>query len=237
MPSTSIFRSLRDCLHCSHRSQRMFCNLDPEALADFDSLGMPAGFESGIRIFEEDTPVSGVFVLCTGRVKLSCISKEGKTLILKIAVAGDVLGLGAVLSGEKYEVTAETIEPTQLKSIPRKEFLAFIERHGEASMHAAQALSEEYRAAFFDVKRLALSVSAAARLASVLLDWGRESGCGQTQMRFTMTLTHEELASLIGSSRETVTRMLSRFKRDKLIEIRGATMLILAPDKLEHMAA
>jgi CRP/FNR family transcriptional regulator, cyclic AMP receptor protein len=104
-------------------------------------------------------------------------------------------------------------------------------------MHAARALSDEYRAAFFDVKRLALSVSAAARLASVLLDWGRESSYGKTEMRFTMTLTHEELASLIGSSRETVTRMLGRFRRDKLIEIHGMTMLILAPDKLEQMAA
>jgi CRP/FNR family transcriptional regulator, cyclic AMP receptor protein len=215
----------------------MFCNLDAQALADFDSLGLPATVEGGTKVFDEDTQVRNVYVVCTGRVKLSCTSKEGKILILKIAVAGDVLGLGAALSGSRYEVTAETIEPTQMKAIPQKEFLAFIERHGEASMHAARALSDEYRAAFFDVKRLALSVSAAARLASVLLDWGRESSYGKTEMRFTMTLTHEELASLIGSSRETVTRMLGRFRRDKLIEIHGMTMLILAPDKLEQMAA
>jgi CRP/FNR family transcriptional regulator len=215
----------------------MFCNLDAEALADFDSLGVHTSLETGVRIFEEETPMNGVFVLCTGRVKLSCTSKEGKTLILKIAVPGDVLGLGAVLSGSRYEVTADTIEPTQLNAISPENFLAFIERHGEASMHAAQALSEEYRSAFFDVKRLALSVSAAARLAGVLLDWGREAACGKTEMRFTMALTHEELASLIGSSRETVTRILSRFKREKLIEVHGAKMLILAPDKLERLVA
>jgi CRP/FNR family transcriptional regulator len=56
-------------------------------------------------------------------------------------------------------------------------------------------------------------------------------------MRFTMTLTHEELANLVGTSRETITRTLGRFKRDKLIEMRGASILILSPDKLEQLSA
>jgi CRP/FNR family transcriptional regulator len=104
-------------------------------------------------------------------------------------------------------------------------------------MHAAKALSAEYKAAFFDARRLALSGSAAGRLASVLLDWGNAASCGKREMRFTMALTHEELANLVGSSRETVTRMLSRFKRDKLIQVRGASILILSPERLELLSA
>ncbi len=244
-PATTT-RSLRDCLHCEHRSLRMFCNLDEAALADFNALGVNSRIESGVRLFEEETPISGVFVLCTGKVKLSSTSRQGKTLILKIAVPGDVLGLGAVLSGSRYEVTADTIEPTEVKRISSEDFSAFIHKHGEASLHAAQALSEEYRAAFFDARRLALSVSAGARLASVLLDWAKagnhnagnhHAACATPNMRFTMALSHEELGNLIGTSRETVTRLLSRFKREKLIEMRGATILILSPAKLENMAA
>jgi len=234
-PASSM-RKLLDCLHCEHRSLRKFCNMDAGALADFDALGSHVSVDSGVRIFEEETPTRGVFVVCTGQVKLSCVSKQGKTLILKIAGPGDVLGLGAALSGASYEVTADSIVPTELKKIPRAEFLAFLERHGEASLHAAQALSAEYRAAFFDVRRLALSSSAGARLAGVLLDWGRLASSTSGEMRFTMGMTHEELASLVGSSRETVTRMLSRFKREKLILVRGATVRILAPEKLEQMA-
>jgi CRP/FNR family transcriptional regulator len=215
----------------------LFCNLDTKALAEFDSLGVRNELVTGARIFEEETPVGAVFVLCNGRVKLSSTSRQGKTLILKIALPGDVLGLGAVMSGSRYEVTAETIEPTQLKAIPRDEFLAFVHKYGEASLHAAQALSEEYKTAFFDARRLALSVSAAGRLASLLLEWGRAAAHGKSEMRFTMALTHEDLANLIGTSRETVTRMLGKFKRDKLILMRGATIVILAPDKLELMAA
>jgi CRP/FNR family transcriptional regulator len=214
----------------------MFCNLDSEALADFESMGVQANLPKGAKLFHEGGSSSGVFVICTGQVKLSCTSKEGKTLILKIAMAGDVLGLGAVISGSPYEVTAETIEPTQIKSIRRTDFLSFIQKHGQASLHAAKALSEEYKAAFFDARRLALSGSVAGKLAAVLLDWGRAASCGKSEMRFTMALTHEELANLVGSSRETITRTLGRFKREKLIQIRGATVLILSPEKLERLS-
>lgn len=215
----------------------MFCNLDTMAFAGFESIGVQATLPRGAKVFQEDEPSNGVFVICTGQVKLSCTSKEGRTLILKIAMPGDVLGLGAVISGSRYEVTAETIEPTEIKSIRRDDFLSFIQKHGEASLHAAKALSGEYKAAFFDARRLALSGSAAGRLASVLLDWGKAASCGKPEMRFTMALTHEELANLVGSSRETVTRMLGRFKREKLIQMRGTSLLILSPHRLEELSA
>jgi CRP/FNR family transcriptional regulator, cyclic AMP receptor protein len=237
MPSLSISRPVRDCGACELRSLRMFCNLDGEALSDFGSIGVQANLPKGAMLFREDGPSHGVFVICTGQVKLSCTSREGRTLILKIAMPGDVLGLGAVISGSPYEVTAETIEPTQIKSIRREDFLAFLQKHGEASLHAAKSLSEEYKAAFFDARRLALSGSAAGRLAGVLLDWGRAASCGKPEMRFTMALTHEELANLVGSSRETVTRMLGRFKRQKLIQMRGSSILILSPERLEQLSA
>jgi CRP/FNR family cyclic AMP-dependent transcriptional regulator len=215
----------------------MFCNLGDEALADFGSIGTQATLPKGTKLFQESGRSNGIFVICTGQVKLSCTSREGRTLILKIALPGDILGLGAVISGSTYEVTAETIEPTQIKSIRREEFLSFLQKHGEASLHAAKALSEEYKAAFFDARRLALSSSAAGRLAGVLLDWGRAASCGNTEMRFTMALTQEELANLVGSSRETVSRMLGRFKKEKLIQIRGSSILILSPERLEQLSA
>jgi CRP/FNR family cyclic AMP-dependent transcriptional regulator len=63
-----------------------------------------------------------------GPGKLFCTSKEGKTLILKIAMPGDVLGLGAMISGSAHELTTETLRPTQIKSIPRNDFLSFLEK-------------------------------------------------------------------------------------------------------------
>jgi CRP/FNR family transcriptional regulator, cyclic AMP receptor protein len=210
----------------------MFCNLSSEELEDLDSIGVQWRLPKGTILFQEEEPSDYVAVLCEGQVKLSCTSAEGKTLILKIAGPGDVLGLGAAIAGSPYEVTAEAIEPALVKNIRRNDFIAFLERHGDASFHAAQSLSAEYRNAFYDAKRLPLSPSAAGRLASVLLQWGRNASCGKPQLQFTMSLTHEELANLAGTSRETVTRVLGRLQREKLIHVHGTAFTILAPDKL-----
>lgn len=215
----------------------MFCNLSPEELDDFNKIGMQMRLPKGSILFQEDEPGQNVAVICDGQVKLSCTSREGRTLILKIAVPGDLLGLGAVISGSRYEATAETLEPTLIKNIRKDEFLAFLERHGQASMHAAKSLSEEYKSVFFDARRLALSPTAAGRLASVLLDWGRTACCGKPEMRFTMALTHEDLANLAGTSRETVTRTLGKFQRDKLIRIHGSSLTILDPDRLSLLSS
>jgi CRP/FNR family transcriptional regulator len=90
---------------------------------------------------------------------------------------------------------------------------------------------------FHDAKRLALSGSAAGRLARLLLDWGRSSSLNKPELRFTMALTHEEIANMAGTSRETVTRLLNQFRRDKWIIIKGASLTIVQPDQLERLTA
>ena len=225
------------CERCEQRSARLFCNLGVEALAAFDAIGMQVQLPAGATLFEESDAADGVYIICGGQVKLSCSSRDGRTLILRIARPGDVLGLGAVVSGTGFEVTAQTLEHTLVKKIRAGDFISFLERFGEASMHAAKTLSEDYKTAFFDARRLALSNSAAARLASVLLEWGRSSSRGSAEMCFKMGLTHQELASIAGISRETVTRVLGKFQKDKLIQVRGATYHILAPVRLAELCA
>jgi CRP/FNR family cyclic AMP-dependent transcriptional regulator len=236
MPRPSRPRRPASCAECEYRSLRMFCNLSPEALQDFNAIGVQLTVPAGSIIFYEDDPAISVTVICSGQVKLSCSSPEGRTLILKVAVSGDILGLSSVISGTVNEVTAEALETCLVKTIPKEQFLRFLEKHGQASLHAAKALSEEYRTAYFDARRLALSTSVQARVASVLLDWGRAAGCGKSEMRFTMSLTHEELANLTGTSRESITRCLGRLQDDHLIQIKGASILIPDPDKLEAVS-
>jgi len=234
----SSFGKLRisECEACTYRSSRPFCNLSEEALEAFGAIGTKAAFPRGAVIFAEGDRADSVVLLCTGQAKLSCTSRDGKTMILKIAGPGDVLGLGAVVAGTAYELTAQTVEPVQINTIRRKEFLAFLNQYGEASMHAAQALGSEYKTAFMDARLLALATSASSRLARVLIDWARSAANGKAELKFTMALTHEELGNMSGTSRETVTRLLGKFQREKLIEIHGATIRILNPEKLEEMA-
>lgn len=216
----------------------MFCNLTPEALKDYDGIGIMMSHARGAKLFSEGDAARNVFVICFGQVKISSTSRDGKTMILKIAGPGDVMGLSAVLANVTHEVTAEAIEPCQVKTVRKQDFIDFLGRHGIASMHAAQALSGEYMTVFHDAKRLALSGSAAGRLARLLLDWGRAAmNNGKTEMRFTMALTHEEIANMAGTSRETVTRLLNQFRRDQWITIKGASLTITKPDSLERLTA
>lgn len=227
----------KDCLHCEYRQLRMFCNLTDEALRDFNGIGAMGSHGRGDKLFSEGDTTRNVFVLCTGQIKISSTSRDGKTMILKIAGPGDVMGLSAVLANVPHEVTAEAIEPCQVKSVRKQEFVDFLSRHGVASMHAAQSLSSEYLTVFHDAKRLALSGSAAGRLARLLLDWGRSAACGKPEIRFTMALTHEEIANMAGTSRETVTRLLNQFRREEWITIKGSSLTIVKPDQLEQLTA
>jgi len=226
-----------DCLSCRSRISSLFCNMSPSTLADYNRIGSLHAYPPGTVLLREDQAGDRVLVLCSGRVKLYCESRSGKTLNLKIALAGDVLGLSAVLSGTRYEATAETINTTALKGVSRDEFLAFLKRNAEASLHAAQRLSEDYRLALHGARRLALSASASGRIAGILLDWGRAASCDKTGMRFNMAMSHGQLAEFAGTSRETVSRTLAKFQKNKTIAIHGCTIHILLPNRMAELAA
>ena len=214
---------------------RMFCELSPAALSDFELVGLQMRIPKGAVLFQEGDRASNIAVICDGQMKVQSTSPGGKPRILRIAVPGCMLGVGAAISGGAYEATVQALQRTIVRSIRKDEFLTFLEQHAHAKIHAAKVLSEEYESAFFDARHLALASSAAGRVASVLLDLGR-SISGNGEQRFTMALTHEELGSLAFTSRETVTRILSRFRRENWIRVHGSTVTILTPDRLKQLA-
>jgi CRP/FNR family cyclic AMP-dependent transcriptional regulator len=227
----------QSCQDCPARGKHMFCGMEDSTLQKFDAIGTTVQFSSGAVIFREGDSCGSVHVLCSGRVKLSATSREGRTLILKIARAGEVLGLSAALANQAYEVTAESVEPVRLKTIRRQALLDFLDRNPDASMGAARTVAKEYKSAFAEVRRLALPATASGRVAGLLLEWTREQGpAGTPKGRCMVTLTHEEIASMTATTRETVTRVLGQLKRDQFIQIRGAALTVLQPQELERMA-
>ena len=113
-------------------------------------------------------------MLCSGRAKLSTTSRDGKVLILKIADAGEVLGLSAVIAGEPFELTAETAGPCQVNFIEREVLLSLMQKNGEIGLHASQAVSKEFQSAYRDIHDLVLARSSAGKLAKLLLSWTPE---------------------------------------------------------------
>lgn len=227
---------IEDCVTCPHLQERVFCNLPPRALQRLSEITSPSSYPKGAMLFVEGQVARGVFILCNGRVKLFTSSNDGKSLIARIADAGEILGLPATLTGKAYELTAEVIEPAQANFIPRSDFLIFLREYGEAALRVAQQLGESYHAAVAEMRSLGLANSAAEKLARFLVDWCASHGNGKGEIRSTLTLTHEEIGEMIGASRETVTRLFSAFKKKQLLQMKGATLIVRDKAALEKIA-
>jgi len=226
---------IENCLACPHREDRLFCNLPPPAIQELAAITSPSSYPKGATLFVEGQAPRGVFILCSGRVKLSTTSADGKTLIVRIADPGEVLGLPATVTEKPYELTAEVIEPTQANFIPRHEFLNFLRQHGEVGLRVAQQLGETYHSAIAEMRTIGLSHSVGEKLARFLLDLTSDHDDGKSGLKVTLTLTHEEIAQMIGASRETVTRLFGEFKRKQLLQVKGSTLIIKNKAGLENV--
>ena len=237
MPSPYGLKIIESCLGCTSRAPRFFCNLSVPALQAFEAIRFTNNYPRGSLLFLEGQPPRGVFVLCRGRVKLFTSSRDGKTVILRIAEPGEVLGLSASMSGRPYSVTAESIEPCQVNFVKREDFQRFLREHNEVCLRAAQELSEKYNSACREIRSLGLSHSAGEKLGRFLLEYSSRNGQAGERSRLKIGFTHEEIAEMIGTSRETVTRLLAELKRRQIVQVTGATLLICDRGALERLAA
>jgi CRP/FNR family transcriptional regulator, cyclic AMP receptor protein len=226
---------LDNCLTCSMREEHLFCNLSMDALQKLNDIKSTAVYPKSAVLFIEGQPPRGVFVLCAGKAKLSTTSSVGKTLITKISDAGDVLGLNATISNHPYEVTAEMVEPGQANFIPREALLRFLREHGEVALRVAEQLSLNYYTAYEEIRTLGLTSSATEKFAKLLLSWypAQERTNGQAQVK--LTLTHEEIAEMIGTTRETVSRLFSDFSKKQILQVKGSILVLRNKGALEQM--
>jgi len=152
------------CNHCAFRLDRPFCDMSPEATRGFDRIKEQSVLAKGALLFAEGRPAHGVYILCEGRAKLSICSDGGKRLMLRVAGAGEVLGLGATLSGEAYEITAELMDPAQVVFVKRKELLHFLRENPEICMEVVRRLSDDLHGAYERVRSIGLSRARRARI-------------------------------------------------------------------------
>lgn len=225
------------CLECEHRAARPFCDMAEPVVALMDGVKFTAVYPKGSTLFVEGEQPRGVFILCSGRAKLVTSSSEGKTLIVKIVEPGEILGVSAAILGTPFEVSAETIEPSQVNFIRREDFLRFVAENPQASLHTARALSEKYQSAQREIRTLGLSQTTSEKLARLLLDWCERGEDTPKGVRLKVMLTHEEIAQMIGTTRETVTRLLSDFRRRKLVEVKGSTFMIHSRAELQDLVS
>ena len=226
---------VENCAECPLIQPGFFCEFSQSVLASLNEVSHRSTLPAGAILYVEGQEPRGLFIVCSGRVNLSTTSKEGKILILKTAEAGEALGLSAAISGVTYETTAETATPCQLNFVDRKHFAELMNLHGEIGAHAADCLSRDYQTAYRDIHHLVLTRSSAGKLARLLLSQSPKTGMLGPETHLPNPMTHEEMAQRIGSSRETVTRLLSDLRRRQLIRVDGATVVIRDRTALEAL--
>jgi CRP/FNR family transcriptional regulator len=168
-------------------------------------------------------------------VKLYGAASTGKSVIFRIAEAGEIVGLPSTLSDKVYEVTAEALEPVQANFIRRDLFLSFLRQNGDAALKVAEMLSAIYYSTCQEVRYLGLASTAVEKLARFLLDLKPSKGADPAKPKILLTLTHEEIAEMIGTSRETVSRLMNDLKRKKFIEPHGSGLTLTNKKGLQEL--
>jgi CRP/FNR family transcriptional regulator, cyclic AMP receptor protein len=214
------------CAICTRHPASAFCALPDPGFTALQAVKVPHTYPRGTTLFMEGEHPRGVYLLCSGRAKMSTCSEDGKTIILRIAEPGEVLGLGAVFANTVYENTAQTIEESTVGFIDKRDFLHLIETHHGAALAALRQLVNNYYKAYSQICSLGLSASAGDKLARLLLQWCDQSANGTPEVHIRRSYTHSEIAEMIGCSRETVTRLLGEFKDRELIDLSRTELVV-----------
>ena len=190
------------------------------AVPGIDRVSRSRIYPKGAVVFREGNHAHGVYVLSSGRAKISISSADGKKLILRIAKSGDILGLYAGLTGRAYEATAEMIEGGRLDFISRQDLLNILGQQNGSGLNLLEVFSRQFSELVDHTRIIALSESALEKLARLIVRWSYDFGERTPDgIRLRILLTQEEIAQIIGASRETVTRLFSALKRDQVIHV------------------
>jgi CRP/FNR family cyclic AMP-dependent transcriptional regulator len=216
-------------------ADKAFCDFPPVVADALEQDGLTTIYPTGAVLFAEGQAPRGMFIVRRGRVKLSICSSDGRTLILRIGDPGCVLGVAAVVSGRPYEATAETQEPAEISFLRHNDLLRLMRLHGEFALWVTQHISQDYASTCREIRDLILSDSASEKLARLLVGWLDQNTTARNPSQVKLALTHEEIGQMIGSSRETVSRLFAGFKKQRLIQQTGSTIVIPNRVALENL--
>ncbi len=230
--------SLAPTLHlpCFRSESCAFHTLPPTTLADLDSISQPVEYPDQTTIMRQGDLPYRVKILYKGRAKITTSSHAGKALLLNITSTGAILGLVSAIRRIKYETTAEAYGPCVVHEIHDQELFDFLFRHRNANWQVMQMLAEENHDLLLNARRVALSGTVAGNVAKLLLDWCATMSDSLEKTRFTLGLTHQEIAEMVGTTRESVTRTLASFRHNGWIRVHGASIEILQQDKMKGIS-
>lgn len=215
----------------------MFAALPPDARAEISSLFASATYRSGDYIFLENDHATHLFVLLSGVVKLVKHSETGRDVILRIFTPGEVFGGIAFQLGQKYPVTAQTQTDAAVLILGERDFLNIVRRYPEVALTLIRVLASHLHDAHEQIRQL-VTERVERRLARKLLELAGRVGIPEGKhTRLDMLLKRQDLAEMTGTTIETVSRIVSRWYRNGIMEGGPTEVIITNSHQLMLIAA
>ena len=224
-----------DCLHCEVRFKSVFCDLNKDVLTQLNLNKGCTFFKKGQLIFSEGSFPHGLYCINAGKIKIVHLGEMGKEQILRFAKGGDIIGYNSLLSGETYSCSAIAMEDSSVCFISRAFFLNMLANNMKLTMKMMTLLSNELKIAAQKLTSMAQK-PVRERVAEAILFIKEIYGYEIDNATIDLSLSREDIANIVGTSRETATRLLSEFKDDGIIEINGKKIKITNRQKLVKTA-
>jgi len=210
----------------------LFSGLSENELEEVKQIAIDRYYNKGDVIFSEGHEAEGFYVVIEGRVKIYKLSSDGKEKILHIFGPGEPFGEVPVFSGEAFPAFADAISKSHLLLFPRAAFFNLITANPSLCLNMLAVLSLRLRQFTVQIENLSLK-EVPSRLAAYLIYLAEEQG---SEDSVSLNISKGQLASLLGTIPETLSRIFSRMNIQNLIEVKDRNIRLLDQDRLQELA-
>lgn len=212
-----------------------FNELEDKSLEEIHKISTINFFKKGSIIFMEGEKGEAIYFVKSGKVKISKTSSIGKEYIIKIMEKGDVFAESILFVGGEYPATAEAIEDSEVIMLKNQDIENLILKNSEIALSIIKLMAKRLKNVAVIIENLALRDSI-GRTASVLLTFAKERGINTKEgILLDLNLNRQDLANIVGTSRENVTRILSQMDKDGIIHLDRQKIIIRDVKKLKEM--
>ncbi|WP_238395817.1 Crp/Fnr family transcriptional regulator [Pontibacter pudoricolor] len=224
--------SAPDCMNCASRKHSLLGCCKGNELEDVSATKSCFTFKKGQVIFHEGTRPSGLHCINSGKVKVTKMGSDGKEQIIRLAKPGDVVGYRALMADSNYSASAVALDDAVVCFIPKSQFLELISSNVEFSGGLMKLFSKALGEAEERMVQMAYKPVRERLAEALLLLQKTYQQQPEVEDKFTISISREDLASIVGTAKETTIRLLSEFKDESIITTKGSSITILDPEKL-----
>jgi CRP/FNR family transcriptional regulator len=210
----------------------LFNGLPDDQLSAIRQIAVEKQYTKGQTLFSEGDETRGLFVVIEGRIKIYKVSSEGKEQILHIIEAGQSFGEVTIFTGQQLPANAQALVKSRLLLFPRSAFVGLVTANPSLALNLLAIMSKKLRQFAAQIENLSLK-EIPARLASYLVYLAEEQG---SEDAVTLNVSKGQLASLLGTIPETLSRIFAKLSGQDLIRVEGPKIMLLDRQGIEDLA-